>query len=219
MKGVKDAASREMLDCQIEALTKLKHPNVLKCFDVVREPSSCFIVTDLCEGGDLGALIKKQKRLNQSKAIQLTKEIVSGFIHIAESGFLHRDLKLANIFLKEGKAVIADFGFAKKNRYKLHLFRNSSEREKYNVGSPLYMSPQALKKNIYTIKNDIWSIGIIVYELLHGDTPWDCRTEKQLMDKMVRIPVKFRESLNLSNEIKQFIKKCLQVDETKRMSL
>lgn len=54
------------------------------------------------------------------------------------------------------------------------------------------MSPEALKKNIYTVKNDIWSIGIMVYELLHGETPWECRTEKELMDKMVRIPVKFR---------------------------
>jgi serine/threonine-protein kinase ULK/ATG1 len=45
------------------------------------------------------------------------------------------------------------------------------------VGSPLYMSPEALKKNIYSTKNDIWSIGIMVYEMLHGETPWECRTE------------------------------------------
>ena len=52
------------------------------------------------------------------------------------------------------------------------------EKEKYNVGSPLYMSPEALKRNIYSVKNDIWSIGIMVYELLHGETPWECKTEK-----------------------------------------
>lgn len=75
------------------------------------------------------------------------------------------------------------------------------------------MSPEALKKNIYSIKNDIWSIGIMVYELLHGETPWECCTEKELMDKMTRVPVKFRESLNLSADIKNFIKKCLEVNE------
>lgn len=87
------------------------------------------------------------------------------------------------------------------------------------MGSPLYMSPEALKKNIYSIKNDIWSIGIMVYELLHGETPWDCRTETELVDKMTKIPVKFKESLNLSKEMKEFIRKCLEVDQQKRMSL
>lgn len=62
------------------------------------------------------------------------KDIVNGFVEIGERSFLHRDLKLANIFMSNGNALIADFGFAKKNTY-------SSERERYNVGSPLYMSP------------------------------------------------------------------------------
>lgn len=71
--------------------------------------------------------------------------------------------------MHENTAKIADFGFAKKNRF-------NTEKEKYNVGSPLYMSPQALKKNIYSLKNDIWSIGVMAYELLHGETPWECKT-------------------------------------------
>lgn len=81
---------------------------------------------------------------------------MAGFLEIADKNFLHRDLKLANIFLSKGSAKIADFGFAKKNI-------NPGEREKYNVGSPLYMSPEALRRNVYSIKNDIWSIGVIIY--------------------------------------------------------
>jgi serine/threonine protein kinase len=80
------------------------------------------------------------------------------------------------------------------------------------VGSPLYMSPEALKRNIYSIKNDIWSIGIMIYELLHGETPWECKTESELIDKMTRIPVKFKEHINLTKETKDFIRKCLEVD-------
>ena len=81
------------------------------------------------------------------------------------------------------------------------------------------MSPEALKRNIYSVKNDIWSIGIMCFELLHGETPWECKTEKELMEKMVKVPVKFRESLNISEETKRFIKKCLEVNEDQRMSL
>jgi serine/threonine-protein kinase ULK2 len=96
---------------------------------------------------------------------------------------------------------------------------SSFEKEKYNVGSPLYMSPEALKKNIYSIKNDIWSIGIMIYEMLHGETPWECRTESELIDKMTKIPVRFKETISVSKEVKEFIRKCLEIDETKRMGL
>ena len=79
------------------------------------------------------------------------------------------------------------------------------------------MSPEALKRNIYTVKNDIWSVGIMLYELLHGETPWECRTEHELMDKMVKVPVTFKVAV--SDELKTFIKSCLEVDETHRMGL
>lgn len=81
------------------------------------------------------------------------------------------------------------------------------------------MSPEALKRNVYSLKNDIWSIGIMCFELLHGETPWECRTEKELMDKMVKVPVKFRDSLAISEETKRFIRQCLEVNEDQRMSL
>lgn len=59
----------------------------------------------------------------------------------------------------------------------------------------------------------------MLYELLHGETPWECRTENELIDKMTRIPVKFKETITISKDIKEFIKKCLEVDESKRMCL
>ena len=116
MKGVKDAVSREMLDCEIEALTKLKHPNILKCFDVIRETSHCYIVTEFCNEGDLSSLLKKKRKMTETEVFKIMKDIVSGFMEIGENKFLHRDLKLANIFMSNGTAKIADFGFAKKSR-------------------------------------------------------------------------------------------------------
>lgn len=80
------------------------------------------------------------------------------------------------------------------------------------MGSPLYMSPEALKKNIYSTKNDIWSIGIMVYEMLHGETPWECKTESELIDKMTKLPVKFKDTVAVSKEVKEFIRKCLEID-------
>ena len=84
------------------------------------------------------------------------KDIVSGFIEIAEKNFLHRDLKLANIFLSNGKAIIADFGFAMKST-------DGKKYSSYNVGSPVYMPPEALNENKYSFKSDIWALGVIFF--------------------------------------------------------
>lgn len=128
MKGVKDTVSREMLDCQIQALTKLKHPNILKCYDVIRETSHCYIITEFCNEGDLSTFLKRKKKASVKEVLKIMKDIVSGFIEMAERNFLHRDLKLANIFISDGKAVIADFGFAKKHSYCLYHSETSSKR-------------------------------------------------------------------------------------------
>lgn len=212
MKSIKDNIAKEMLHCEIEALRTLSHPNVLKCFDVFTTVNNCYIITEFCGEGDLASLIKLRKKLPEAEANSYIADIVAGFLEIADKNYLHRDLKLANILLSGGHAKIADFGFAKRNT-------NPGEREKYNVGSPLYMSPEALKRNIYSVKNDIWSIGVIIYELLHGETPWECRTEKELMEKMVKVPVRFPSSVRVSEELKDFIKRCLEVDEGKRIGV
>lgn len=102
----------------------------------------------------------------EEDALPIIREFVTGYIYIAENGFLHRDLKPANILLRDKVVKIADFGFAKK--------ATSNPKETVNVGSPLYMSPEALQGNIYTTKNDIWSVGVILYEILHGKAPWAC---------------------------------------------
>lgn len=156
MKSIKDAIAKEMLQCEIEALRTLNHPNVLKCLDVITTANNCYIITEFCGEGDLAGLIKTKRKLSEADALPFIADIIAGFLEIADKNYLHRDLKLANIFVSGGKAKIADFGFAKRNT-------NPGMKEKYNVGSPLYMSPEALKRNIYTVKNDIWSIGVIVY--------------------------------------------------------
>lgn len=153
-----------MLEGQIDALKKLNHINILKCHDIYSTVNNCYIITQFCNEGDLENLLKKRQKLPEAEAIPIFRDIVNGFRMIAQSGFLHRDLKPANILMKDKVAKIADFGFAKR--------ATSNSKQSVNVGSPLYMSPQALKSNIYTIKNDIWSLGVILYQILHGKAPW-----------------------------------------------
>jgi serine/threonine-protein kinase ULK/ATG1 len=78
----------------------------------------------------------------------------------------HRDLKPANILISDGVSKISDFGFAKNLEYGENTIMRSI------VGTPLYMAPQILNKQTYTNKSDLWSIGLIFYEMIYGFTPW-----------------------------------------------
>ena len=102
-----------------------------------------------------------------------------------ELGIVHRDLKPANILLSHGKCKISDFGFARSLDYGDETVLRSI------VGTPLYMSPQILKHQTYTSKSDLWSVGLIFYELLHGQTPWPAHNETQLINSIYNKPITF----------------------------
>jgi serine/threonine-protein kinase ULK/ATG1 len=118
--------------------------------------NNCYIISEYCNDGDMASLLKARRRLPEPEALALFREIYEGFQEMAGQNILHRDLKPANIFLRDGHAKIADFGFAR-------VAGNPAEKEHYNVGTPLYMSPESLRKNVYSVKNDIWSLGVILY--------------------------------------------------------
>ena len=100
------------------------------------------------------------------------RDIYEGLFYLAERNVIHRDLKIANVFLHSGRAKIADFGFAKFTKEKF---------KDVNIGSPIYMSPEGYIDGVYGPKTDVWAFGILIYELLHGDTPFSyCKTENQL---------------------------------------
>ncbi len=112
----------------------------------------------------------KKKKLPEAEARNLLKDIMNGSKHLHQKGIIHRDLKPANILLKDGVCKISDFGFAKS-------LKEDEVTMKSIVGTPLYMSPQILKRAKYTTKSDLWSIGLIYYEMLHGRTPWPANNE------------------------------------------
>lgn len=84
------------------------------------------------------------------------------------------------------------------------------------VGTPLYMSPQILSKQSYTNKSDLWSIGLIFYEMIYGHTPWPANNQIQLLNSIKGRSVPFDSSISESS--KDFIKKCLKIKEEERMS-
>lgn len=100
---------------------------------------------------------------------------MQGFKQLVNHGYIHRDIKPANILVKNDIKKVADFGFATKADIK------GVKLMKEKVGTPLYMAPQILNNLPYTAKSDIWSIGMMFYEMIFGKTPWPARDELSLI--------------------------------------
>lgn len=111
------------------------------------------------------------------------QQLIQGFNQFYRKSIIHRDLKPANLLIdKSGNIKIGDLGFAIKSS-------EARKQMKFNIGSPLYMAPEALKNNEYTHKSDIWALGVILYEMLTGDTPWRAENEEELYDNYQRIRI------------------------------
>jgi serine/threonine-protein kinase ULK/ATG1 len=137
--------------------------------DVLSSTNSLYIITEFCKDGDLKEIIKR-KRFREDEAFDIIKQILSGFTQLVQEKIIHRDLKPANILVNDNVFKIADFGFAK------YVDNFGSAMLKSCVGSPIYMAPQILERvSPYTTKCDIWSIGVIFYEMLFGYPPWKAR--------------------------------------------
>jgi serine/threonine protein kinase len=93
-------------------------------------------------------------------------------------GIIHRDIKPANILLSNSIPKFADFGFA------VCKYVPSNNTSNYNVGTPLYMAPESLLQNTYSYKSDIWSLGVVLFEMLYGKTPFYSPDETQLKKKL-----------------------------------
>lgn len=103
--------------------------------------------------------------MNEVEAQSIMKQLLSGYKELYNLKIIHRDLKLANLFITKGRVKIADFGFAISES-------QCSGKMDYNVGSPYYMPPEALRENKYSFESDVWGIGVIAYQLVYGRVPW-----------------------------------------------
>ena len=186
----------------------IRGENVVNFIDVFWTMNNVYIITEYCEGGDLRShQLKLKGPIEEEKARSILKQIINGFRILVSNQMIHRDLKPENILIKQNTFKIADFGFARNvDNFKSALLSSM-------VGTPLYMSPQILKSEPYTVKSDIWSIGLIYYEMLYGKLPYTARSQYELIQKIQNQPLQFHFSIAVSEESKNLIKGCLQSEE------
>ena len=154
---------------QREALSasSLAHPNIVEMYDVGEDEGTYYIVMEYVEGKTLKQLLKKRGSLTLSEAIDIMSQLTDGMAHAHNSYIIHRDLKPQNIMIKDdGQIKITDFGIA--------MALNATQLTQTNsvMGSVHYLPPEQASGKGCTIKSDIYSMGIIFYELLSGSLPF-----------------------------------------------
>lgn len=138
MKKINNDVHRNLLNSEIEVLKSLKNSdNILEVYDIYNTKNNTYIITELCDGGDLSKFISSRRCLPEGEAVPLMNQVINGYNNMQTRGIIHRDLKPANIFIKNNEVKIADFGFAMKQT-------DCKKYSSYNVGSPVYMPPEAL---------------------------------------------------------------------------
>ena len=172
-----DEYLKNQLVSEVQIMKRLNHRNIVKFMDYFQSNKSYYFITEYCQDGDLREYIINKKQ-TEDQALSILYQLIEGFKELFKIGVIHRDLKPANILIDKGVFKLCDFGFAKI----VDNFNN--EMLQTIVGSPLYMSIQVLTGKPYTTKCDIWSLGIILYEMIIGDAPWKGVNEKDLLNNI-----------------------------------
>ena len=150
------------------AIAVLSHPNIVKVYDVSFGTKIQYIVMEYIDGITLKEFISRQKIINWQDAVYFAKQTLSALKHAHNKGIIHRDIKPQNIMLlKDGTIKVTDFGIARFARNETHTMTDRA------IGSVHYISPEQAKGSIIDERSDIYSVGVMMYEMLTGKLPFE----------------------------------------------
>ncbi len=204
-----------LIENELDILHLVDHPNIIKYYETYSDGKYLHIVTELCTGGELFERIVRQGRFNEGEAARIMEKILSGISFLHNLGICHRDLKPENFMFSsadpDAEIKIIDFGLSTKFVTELQM--------KDIVGTPFYVAPEVLE-GVYTNACDVWSVGVILYIMLSGKTPFSGETSSEVLMKVAKASVFFPERHwhNLSNEAKDLISKMLEKDPQSRLT-
>ncbi|MEN2666380.1 Stk1 family PASTA domain-containing Ser/Thr kinase [Listeria aquatica] len=153
---------------EAQSATSLDHPNIVSIYDVGDENDLHYIVMEYVDGMDLKRYIQENHPISFEKAVDIMRQIVSAISAAHERHIIHRDIKPQNILIdQKGVVKITDFGIA------MALSETSITQTNSLLGSVHYLSPEQARGGMATQKSDVYSLGIVMYELLSGEVPYD----------------------------------------------
>ncbi len=202
-----DATLLDMLYTEVRNARQVSHPNVCRVYDIGEVDGRHFYTMEYIDGEDLASLLRRIGRLSPDKALEIAHQICAGLAAAHDSGLLHRDLKPANIMLDgRGRARITDFGLA------LPVDLAMGKREL--AGTPAYMAPEQLAGGQASVRSDIYSLGLVLYEIFTGKRPFEAESTADWRRAHLESQPKTPSSVvgEIDPAIERAILRCLQKD-------
>jgi serine/threonine-protein kinase ULK/ATG1 len=220
-----DVKILERLRFEMDVMKKLNHKNIVQCYDTFVTDRYIYLFMEYCNYGSLGDLIKT-RNLDENDTKKIMIQMKDGLEYLRDMKIMHRDLKPTNILLHVEKTEdnvknidiskliikIADFGFAK--------YFNPDEDLNLNntmCGTPLYMAPEIVCLGKYNSKSDLWSIGVIIYEMIYKKVPYTATSIAELFKKINKYQVYYDPRIGISDECKELISGLLKVNPIERL--
>jgi serine/threonine-protein kinase len=203
----RDPAKLMQLHTEVRMARQVSHPNVCRVYDIDEVDGHTFLSMEYIDGEDLSSLLKRIGRFPSDRALEIARQICAGLAAAHERGIIHRDFKPANVMLDgSGKVRITDFGLA------------GASGEAIRAGTPAYMAPEQLAGSEVTARSDIYSLGLVLYEIFTGQRALEGKNLAELINKREQAAFVPPSALvkDLEPEIERTILRCLQLSPSAR---
>jgi len=208
-----DKKTLERFSNELKLARKISHKNVGRMYELMEEKGTRYITMEYVPGEDLKGMIRMMGQLGAGKSISIAKQVCEGLAEAHRLGVIHRDLKPSNIMIdKEGNARILDFGIARSLKAK------GITAAGVMVGTPEYMSPEQAEVKEVDQRSDIYSLGVIIYEMVTGRVPFEGETPLGIAMKHKSEVPKDPKELNaqIPDDLSRVILRCMEKDKERR---
>ena len=199
---------------EVEVMYKIHHPNVVKLFGHFEDNNYCYFIMEYISKGNVYNLLPtdKKKRLSTKVCASIIKDVISAiyFLHNMKPPIIHRDIKPENVLLSEGLvAKLTDFGWSN--------YIQEDEKRTTVCGTPIYLAPEILLEKGHDEAVDIWCIGVLLFELVTAQVPFQGNDIDTLKDNILKLKITWPKDIN--TDAKNLIMKILKLDPKQRLPL
>ncbi|XP_072516594.1 serine/threonine-protein kinase 33 isoform X2 [Salminus brasiliensis] len=212
----------KLLEREVSILKQVNHAHIIHLEEVFETPKKMYLVIELCEGGELKKLLRKNKCFSEEETRHIISSLAEAIVYLHKKDIVHRDLKLENILVKSYlhdddtvNIKVTDFGLSVQKGGV-----GSENMLQATCGTPTYMAPEVINGHEYSQQCDVWSIGVIMYMLLCGEPPFMSSSEERLFETIKKGELSFSGPVwdTISDAGKKVLSCLLKVDPAHRIT-